>query len=132
MFELKIAIIFLIVLMCFAWGLYLHRLDRASRTVKILTWIIIIGSVSFIILAGPVFPGNRITHYDDSGNRIGYSQREGDRESHFSISGERKGYSIHRENKTDHFDNNWNRQGRDEETEADEDRYIWPSQKGEN
>lgn len=132
-FELKIAIIFLIVLVCFAWGLYLRRLDRASRTTKILTWILIIWvGLLFIGWVKTTFSDDRTTHYSKDGSRTGYSVREGDRESHFSISGERKGYSIHRKNKTDHFDSDWNRQGRDEETEADEDRYIWPSRKGEN
>jgi len=121
MFELKIAIIFLIVLMCFAWGLYLHRLDRASRTVKILTWIIIIGSVSFIILADPVFPSDRITHHARDGSKTGYSIREGNRESHFSISGERRGYSIHREDRTDNFNEKWEREGHDKFDESEVD-----------
>jgi len=132
MFEIKIAVTLILALACFAWGLYLHRQNKASKTTRGLTWILIAWVA--LLFGGWVktaFPGDRTTHYSRDGSRTGYSIREGDRESHFSSSGKRKGYSIHRENKTDNYDPDWNREGRDE-TRADEDPYIWTFEEGEN
>lgn len=132
MFETKIAITFILALACFAWGLYMHKQSKASRTAKILTWVLI--SWVVLLFGGWVktaFADDRITHYDENQNRIGYSIRSGNRESHFDSQGNRLGYSVHSESKTENYDLEWNRKGRDE-TEADEDRYIWTFEKGEN
>jgi len=112
MFELKVAGVFIVILGSFAWGLYLHRLKKASRIVKIVTWTIIMVGVLFTWFVS-VFPGDRITHYDKDHNKTGYSERDGNRESHFDKSGKRQGYSVYEGNRADRFDNEWNRRGHD-------------------
>ena len=113
MFELKITITLILSLICFGWGIYLHRLDVPTKTTKIVTWLIALAILLLFLWNVDAIAGDRIIHYDKNQNRIGVSIVEGNRESHFSISGERQGYSIHSESKTEHYDSEWNRQGVD-------------------
>ena len=118
MFEIKIGLTFALTLICFGWGIYLHRLDVPKKSTKIITWLIALTVLMLFLWNIDAFADEKIMHYDKDHNRTGYSVREGNRKSHFSNSGRRKGYSIYEGNRSDRFDNKWNRQGYDKYDES--------------
>jgi len=117
------AAIITILLCVFFWCIYLQSRDSITRSLRIITWFILISIGLLFGWFSIACPGDRtVKHYGRDGSSTGYSKLEGNRESHFDKSGNRTGFSIHRRNKTDNFDLKWNRLGRDDfdETQTDE------------
>ena len=84
-----------------------------NKTIRILTWLILIIILLLFVWFSVAFPDEIIRYYDKDGERTGYSRREGNRETRYDENWNRQGYSVYEGDRADRFDDRWERQGSD-------------------